>query len=86
MSTTQLASIDEFYRNRLRALQAVDEMLENITILLDEEGISDNTYLFYMGDNDQHLGDFRLPAGKRQAYDTDIRVPFLVQGPELRGS
>ena len=85
LSTSQVASIDEFYRNRLRALQAVDEMLENITNLLDEEGISDNTYLFYMGDNGQHFGDYRLPAGKRQAYDTDIRVPFLVRGPGIKG-
>ena len=39
-----------------------------------------------MGDNGQHLGDYRLPPGKRQAYDTaDIRVPFLVRGPGVEG-
>ena len=43
------------------------------------------TFIFYMGDNGQHLGDYRLPAGKRQAYDTDIRVPFLAKGPGLVG-
>ena len=85
LTDDQIASIDEFYRNRLRALQAVDEMLENITLLLEKEGIDKNTYLFYMGDNGQHLGDYRLPGGKRQAYDTDIRVPFLVMGPGITG-
>ena len=85
LDSDQIASIDEFYRNRLRALQAVDEMLENITLLIKNEGIEDNTYLFYMGDNGQHLGDYRLPGGKRQAYDTDIRVPFLVRGPGITG-
>lgn len=85
LDSTQLASIDNFYRNRLRALQAVDEMLENVTLYLQEEGIEDNTFIFYMGDNGQHLGDYRLPAGKRQAYDTDIRVPFLVRGPGVKG-
>ncbi len=85
LNSVQLSYIDNFYRNRLRALQAVDEMLENITVLLQQEGIADNTYFFYMGDNGQHLGDFRLPAGKRQAYDTDIRVPFLVRGPGIKG-
>ena len=85
LDDSQLASIDAFYRNRLRALQAVDEMLENITIFLQEEGIDNDTFIFYMGDNGQHLGDYRLPAGKRQAYDTDIRVPFLVKGPGLVG-
>ena len=86
LSGVQIAEIDAFYRNRLRALQAVDEMLENITDFLQEEGIQDNTYLFYMGDNGQHFGDYRLPAGKRQAYDTDIRVPFLVRGPGIKGA
>ena len=85
LDETQIESIDAFYRDRLRALQAVDEMLENITNLLEEEGIADNTYIFYMGDNGQHLGDYRHPAGKRQAYDTDIRVPFLVRGPGIMG-
>ena len=81
LDQTQLSSIDEFYRNRLRALQAIDEMLLNLTTLLDKQGQLENTFIFYMGDNGQHLGDFRLPAGKRQAYDTDVRVPFLVRGP-----
>lgn len=85
LTAEQIADIDALYRNRLRTLQAVDEMLEDITLLLAQEGIDDNTYLFYMGDNGMHLGDFRIAAGKRQAYDTDIRVPFLVKGPGIAG-
>ena len=84
LTQDQLNSIDEFYRNRLRALQAVDEMLQNITDALEKEGILDNTYIFYSTDNGQHLGDYRLPAGKRQAYDTDVNVPFLVRGPGVQ--
>lgn len=81
LTDKQIEGIDNFYRNRLRSLQAVDEMLNNITDLLDKQGILNNTYIFYMGDNGQHLGDYRLPGGKRQGYDTDIKVPFLVRGP-----
>ena len=84
LTKDQKDSIDEFYRNRLRALQAVDEMLQNITDALEKEGILDNTYIFYSSDNGQHLGDYRLPAGKRQAYDTDVNVPFLVRGPGVQ--
>ena len=84
LTEKQLDNIDKFYRNRLRALQAVDEMLLNITSALEEEGILDNTYIFYSTDNGQHLGDYRLPAGKRQAYDTDVNVPFLVRGPGVQ--
>ena len=85
LNADQLKKVDDFYRNRLRALQAVDELLENITKFLEKESIQDKTYLFYMGDNGQHLGDYRLPPGKRQAYDTDIRVPFLARGPGIQG-
>eukprot|EP00117_Sycon_ciliatum_P042003 scpid23909/ scgid30625/ Arylsulfatase; Aryl-sulfate sulphohydrolase len=81
LTQKQIDGIDNFFRNRLRSLQAVDEMLGNITATLESEGLLNNTYIFYMGDNGQHLGDYRLPGGKRQAYDTDIRVPFLVRGP-----
>ncbi|XP_065837522.1 N-acetylglucosamine-6-sulfatase-like [Oscarella lobularis] len=81
LTQNQIDGIDNFYRNRLRSLQAVDEMLQNITDALESEGILNETYIFYMGDNGQHLGDYRLPGGKRQAFDTDIRVPFFVRGP-----
>ena len=63
---------------------AVDEMLQNITDTLEKEGILDNTYIFYTSDNGQHLGDYCLTAGKRQAYDTDVKVPFLVRGPNVK--
>ena len=54
LDRNQTNSIDEFYRNRLRAMLAVDEMLQNITDTLERE-ILDNTYIFYASDNGQHL-------------------------------
>lgn len=30
------------------------------------------------------MGQFSMPYDKRQPYDTDIRVPFLVTGPGIR--
>ena len=84
LTQNQTDSIDEFYRNRLQAMLAVDEMLQNITDTLEKEGILENTYIFYASDNGQHLGDYRLPAGKRQAYDTDVKVPLLVRGPGVK--
>ena len=85
LTENQLSDIDELYRHRLQSLQAVDEMLLSLLTTIEDLGLDKNTYLFYMGDNGQHLGDFRLPAGKRQAYDTDILVPFLVRGPGIKG-
>lgn len=34
-------------------------------------------------DNGQHFGDHRIPAGKRQAFESDVLVPFFVRGPGI---
>jgi hypothetical protein len=51
LNDTVIAYNDEFQRSRLRALQAVDEMVEEIVKRLDAKGILDNTYIFYSTDN-----------------------------------
>ena len=84
LTQEQVDSMDNFYRNWLRSLQAIDEALESIVETLREESLEDNTYFFYTADNGQHFGDFRIPAGKRQAYETDVSVPFLVRGPGIK--
>ncbi|PYH98424.1 Arylsulphatase [Aspergillus ellipticus CBS 707.79] len=72
---------DEFYRNRLRALQSVDELVEDIVLRLDEAGVLDNTYIFYTSDNGYHIGQHRLHPGKECGFEEDIRVPMFVRGP-----
>lgn len=44
-------------------------------------GLMDNTFVFFSCDNGYHLGQHRLPPGKREAYQHDINVPLLVSGP-----
>ena len=34
-------------------------------------------------DNGQHFGDHRIPAGKRQAFESDVLVPFFIRGPGI---
>lgn len=72
---------DEFYRDRLRSLQGVDELVEKIVLRLDDAGILDNTYIFYTSDNGYHIGQHRLHPGKECGFDEDIRVPMFVRGP-----
>jgi N-acetylglucosamine-6-sulfatase len=80
---SQIDDMTKFYRNRLRSLQAIDEAIESLLNAIHDLGLDDDTYFFYTSDNGQHFGDFRIPAGKRQAYETDVRVPFLVRGPSI---
>lgn len=73
--------LDHYYRQRLRALQAVDELVEKLVVQLDEAGVLDDTYIVYSSDNGFHIGQHRLPPGKECGYDEDIRVPLIVRGP-----
>ena len=72
---------DEWYRNRLRSLQAVDEMVEGTVRRLESNGILDNTYLIFSTDNGYHVGQHRLQPGKQCAYKEDVNIPFIVRGP-----
>lgn len=47
LNSTHVDYIEEFYRQRLRALQAVDELVEGIVKKLEEIGELDNTFIIY---------------------------------------
>ncbi|KAK4057509.1 hypothetical protein OIO90_001578 [Microbotryomycetes sp. JL221] len=84
LNKTNLDYIEHFYRQRLRALQAVDELVETVVNKLDKLGQLDNTFIFYTADNgfDSNAGHRRQP-GKTLPYEEDIRVPFVVRGPNV---
>lgn len=42
---------DHYYRQRLRSLQTVDEMVDKLVKSLEGRGILDNTYIMYTTDN-----------------------------------
>jgi arylsulfatase A-like enzyme len=73
--------MEMIYRNRLRTMQSVDEMVEAVVEELRANGTLDRTYVFYSSDNGWHMGEHRLGPGKNTPYEEDIRVPLLVRGP-----
>lgn len=77
----QVKAIEKHYRQRLRSLQAVDDLVETLVALLEETGELDNTYVIYTSDNGWHMGEHRQFVGKTTAYEEDIRVPFVMRGP-----
>jgi arylsulfatase A-like enzyme len=83
LTAGQIASIDERERQRLRSLQAVDEMIANLVQALADAGQLDNTYLLFTSDNGFLLGEHRLPLGKQTAYEESIGVPLIVRGPGI---
>jgi N-acetylglucosamine-6-sulfatase len=68
------------YRQRLRSLQSVDEMVGRLVNVLKDTGQLSNTYVLFSSDNGYHLGEHRLEA-KATPYEEAIRVPLLVRGP-----
>ncbi|SMY28856.1 unnamed protein product [Zymoseptoria tritici ST99CH_1A5] len=74
---------DHFYRSRLRALQSVDEMIDELFTRLEEAGVLDETYIFFSTDNGYHIGQHRLQPGKQCAFEEDINIPLIVRGPGI---
>jgi N-acetylglucosamine-6-sulfatase len=60
---------------------AVDRMIGAIQAELRALGAEQNTYVVFSSDNGLHTGEYRLMPGKLTAYDTDIHVPLVVDGP-----
>lgn len=74
---------DHFYRQRLRALQSVDELVDGLFTRLERLGLDDNTYVFYTTDNGFHIGQHRLQPGKECGFEEDINIPLVVRGPGI---
>jgi arylsulfatase A-like enzyme len=77
------ARVDDLYRRRLRSLLSVDEAVARIVDTLAALDLLRDTYIVFASDNGFHLGQHRLPAGKRSPYEEDIHVPLLVRGPGI---
>lgn len=81
LNASVLAYNDHYQRQRLRALQAVDEMLHELIEKVTEAGELENTYIFYTTDNGYHISQHRMHPGKECGYDTDTHIPLFVRGP-----
>lgn len=73
---------DNWYRQRILALQAVDDLVNDMMRHLEKnQDVLDNTYLIYTSDNGYHIGQHRLPPGKTCYIEEDVNVPFIIRGP-----
>lgn len=74
--------IADYYRRYAETLLAVDESIGRITDYLKQKGLLDSTLIVFMGDNGFAFGEHGL-IDKRTAYEESMRVPLLMQCPEL---
>jgi N-acetylglucosamine-6-sulfatase len=74
--------IAEYYRRYAETLLAVDDSVGRLLEWLKERKLFDSTLVLYLGDNGFMFGEQGL-IDKRAAYEASMRIPFLLQCPEL---
>jgi len=84
LTADQIDQIDKLYRHRLQALQAVDELVQNVVDTLQAKGQLESTYIVFASDNGYHQGQHRLDSGKMTAFEEDLLVPLVIRGPGVR--
>ena len=74
--------IDYLYRRYCETLLGVDDSVGRVLNQLKEMGLYDSTLVIYMGDNGFMWGEHGL-IDKRVSYDASMRVPMMMQCPDL---
>lgn len=74
--------VADYYRRYCETLLAVDDSVGRIIATLRERGQLDNTLIVYTGDNGFAFGEHGL-IDKRTAYEWSMRVPLVMQCPEI---
>jgi arylsulfatase A-like enzyme len=80
LSSTKIQELTTLYRQRLRALKSVDDMVGRVVGTLSDIGELDNTYIVLTSDNGYYLGEHRLEE-KAAAYNAAPRIPLVIRGP-----
>ena len=84
LSDKEQRKIDDGFRKRAQAVQAVDRLIGGLQATLQKAGVADSTEIVFSSDNGYHMGEYRLTPGKMTAFDTDVNVPLVVSGPGVR--
>jgi arylsulfatase A-like enzyme len=72
--------IAERWRANLRALQAVDDLVEKVVQTLAAEGMLGNAVVVFTSDNGYFHGEHRIVNAKYWPYDEALRVPLIIRG------
>jgi N-acetylglucosamine-6-sulfatase len=74
--------VSEYFQQYAETLRGVDDSIGRVLDYLQAEGLLDSTLVIYMGDNGFAFGEHGL-IDKRTAYEESMRVPMVMQCPEL---
>jgi N-acetylglucosamine-6-sulfatase len=74
--------IAQYFQLYAETLRGVDDSIGRVLDYLQAEGLLQSTLVIYMGDNGFAFGEHGL-IDKRTAYEESMRVPMVMQCPEL---
>ena len=83
LSASDLATIDETFRKRIRSVQVLDQTVAELVQSLADQDALDNTYLIFTSDNGYIMGNHRREIGKYNQFQGTVNVPFYVRGPGI---
>ena len=83
LNETAIKWIDQLYKDRLRSLLSIDDIIGAVVEYLTSNDLLNNTYVIYTSDHGYHLGQWRIPCNKEQMYETDIKIPMYIRGPNI---
>lgn len=78
----KIAEFNHIYRNRVRGMKVVDNMVGRIVNTLQERGDLASTYIIFTSDNGYQLGEHRREF-KYMQYRESLEVPFIIRGPGI---
>jgi len=72
-----------YMQDYLACVQGVDDGVGKVLDYLQQNGLAENTVVFYSADNGWYLGDLGL-YDKRFMYEPGLHVPLVVRGPGVK--
>ncbi len=73
----------EIIANTYGQITLIDENVGKILQAVEEAGLSDNTYVIYISDHGDWLGDHGIILKGPMHYEGLLKVPFIVRGPDV---
>lgn len=79
----KLSQLDKTWRKRAQSAETVADSVEAVMAELKATGKDKETLVVVTTDNGYHVGEYRMPKGKRTPYATDTVVPMIAIGPGI---
>ncbi len=73
----------EIIANTYGQITLIDENVGKIMQAVEDAGIADNTYVIYISDHGDWLGDHGLILKGPMHYEGLLKVPLMVKGPDV---